>query len=117
MHACEIHFFSGPANTVLLASCNLHEASPTPCAAVVTAAGSAVVEELGVDRLAAAEFMQLLGDKPTAKGPTDRASHNALLVVAEPQDTLATAVLRVASGTQVRMGLVYKCCHGDTTPC
>jgi hypothetical protein len=60
-----------------------------------------VVEELGVDRIAAAEFMQLVGDGPAAWGPTDRGSHNTLLVLVEPEDWLATAEFKVASGTQV----------------
>ncbi|WIA35205.1 hypothetical protein OEZ86_003668 [Tetradesmus obliquus] len=64
-------------------------------------AWSAVVEELGVDRISAAEFMQLVGDKPAAAGPIDRASHNTLLVLVEPHDVLATLVFRLASGTQV----------------
>uniref|UniRef100_A0A383VJA6 Uncharacterized protein n=1 Tax=Tetradesmus obliquus TaxID=3088 RepID=A0A383VJA6_TETOB len=64
-------------------------------------AWSAVVEKLGVERISAAEFMQLVGDKPAAAGPTDRASHNALLVLVEPHDVLATLVFRLASGTQV----------------
>jgi len=63
-------------------------------------AWSAVVEELGVDRLASSEFMQLLGDAPTATGPTDRLQHNAFLVVVERHDRLASIVFRVASGTQ-----------------
>jgi hypothetical protein len=52
--------------------------------------------------MSASDFLQLLGDKASAKGLTDGGSHNALLVAAAPQDTLATAVLKVASGTQVR---------------
>jgi hypothetical protein len=81
----------------------------TPSAAAAADAddaGSAVVEELGVDRIAAAEFMQLVGDQPAAKGPTDRASHNALLVVVEPHDVLASTVFKIASGTQVSSELL-----------
>jgi hypothetical protein len=65
-------------------------------------AGSAVVQELGADVISAADFLQLLGDRFSAKGLTDGGNHNALLVTAAPQDSLATAVLKVASGTQVR---------------
>jgi hypothetical protein len=73
------------------------------------AAGSAVVEELGVDRISAAEFMQLVGDAPAAKGPTDRAAHNALLVVVEPHDVLASLVFKIASGTQVGPEILTQC--------
>lgn len=56
---------------------------------------------LGIDRVSAADFMQLLGDAESATGPTDKREHNALLLLVEPQDTLATLVFRIASGTQV----------------
>jgi hypothetical protein len=64
-----------------------------------------VVEELGADVVSAADFLQLLGDRSSTKGLTDGGTHNALLVLAAPQDSLATAVLKVASGTQVRPGM------------
>jgi hypothetical protein len=83
-------------------------------AAAAAAAGSAVVEELGVDRIAAAEFMQLVGDQPTANGPTDRAAHNALLVLVEPHDLLATLVFKIASGTQVGAGVAVLRCLQST---
>jgi hypothetical protein len=78
-------------------------------------AGSAVIEELGADVVSAADLLQLLGDRSSAKGLTDGGTHNALLVLAAPQDSLATAVLKVASGTQVRNGMllwvmVLQCC-------
>jgi hypothetical protein len=60
------------------------------------------VQELGADVVSASDFLQLLGDRPSAKGLTDGGNHNALLVTAAPQDSLATAVLKVASGTQAR---------------
>jgi hypothetical protein len=59
------------------------------------------MEELGCDRLAASEFLQLLGPNPSAKGLTDRGTHNAFLILADPSDKLASLVLTIASGTQV----------------
>jgi hypothetical protein len=70
------------------------------------AAGSAVIEELGADVVSAADFLQLLGDRSSAKGLTDGGTHNALLVLAAPQDSLATAVLKVAGATQVGSGML-----------
>ena len=43
----------------------------------------------------------LVQSAPTAKGLTDKREYNAFLVMVEPQDTLASLVFRVASGTQV----------------
>jgi hypothetical protein len=57
---------------------------------------------LGCDRMTPADFMRLIGDGRTALGPTDRAVHNAFLLLADPNDVLSTLVFRVASGTQVR---------------
>jgi hypothetical protein len=59
------------------------------------------MEELGCDRLASSDFLQLLGPKPTATGLTDGGTHNAFLILADPSDTLASLVLTIASGTQV----------------
>ena len=59
------------------------------------------MEELGCDRLASSEFLQLLGPNPSAKGITDRGTHNAFLILADPSDKLASLVLTIASGTQV----------------
>lgn len=64
---------------------------------------SSVCLALGVDRISAADFMQLVGDSTSVTGPTDKRQHNALLLLVEPQDTLATLVFRIASGTQVWM--------------
>lgn len=59
------------------------------------------VPELGVDRLASGDFMQLLGGRYQAKGLTDSSQYNAFLVLVEPADKLAAMVLKVASATQV----------------
>lgn len=68
---------------------------------------SAVVEAHGVDRLSANDFMKLLGTGTAAKGPTDGQYYNAMLVLADPKDKLASIVFRVASGTQVSLTRWY----------
>eukprot|EP00798_Chlamydomonas_sp_ICE-L_P016432 gene16432-22646_t len=64
-------------------------------------AWSAVSLALGCDKMSSADFLRMLGDSPTAVGPTDREEHNAFLLTAEPKDSLASLVFKVASGTQV----------------
>jgi hypothetical protein len=66
------------------------------------------VKELGADVISAADYLQLLGERSSAKGLTDGGTHNALLVLAAPQDSLATAVLKVAGSTQVRSGMLMR---------
>lgn len=63
---------------------------------------SAVVDGVGADCLTASDFMKLLGADKTASGPTDKQQYNALLLVVEPKDVLASTVFRVASATQVQ---------------
>jgi hypothetical protein len=57
---------------------------------------------MGIDTISAADFMLLIGDKPAAKGLTNKKDFNAFLVMPGPADKLASLVFRVASGTQVR---------------
>lgn len=59
------------------------------------------MQEVGVDRLTAAEFLALAGDRPAARGPTDAQPHNAFVAAVAPGDALAALVFTVASGTQV----------------
>lgn len=46
--------------------------------------------------------MALIAGGAEAVGPTDKQRYNALLVLADPADTVASIVFRVAAGTQVR---------------
>lgn len=45
-------------------------------------------------------FMALIAGGAEAVGPTDKQRYNALLVLADPTDTVAFIVFRAAAGTQ-----------------
>ena len=69
-------------------------------------AWSAVTLALGVDRMSASDFMQLLSAEGggAMTGPTDRhAGYNAFLTLPHPSDAAAAIVYKIASGTQVRV--------------
>ncbi len=68
---------------------------------------------MGVDTISAAEFLQLIGEEAAAKGLTDKRDYNAVLVMPDPVDKLASLVFRTASGTQVRVGVFCNPCLPD----